>query len=129
MTPRSVKDSWVRSIGLCALVLVLLSACGGDDDSGQGPGPGGTTVSITNNSFGPATLTVAPGTRVTWSWAANALNHNVVPDAAEPLTSGAPRNGPSTFDHTFNTAGTFRYHCVVHGAAGGVGMSGTIVVQ
>ena len=34
----------------------------------------------------------------------------------------------ATFSHVFMTAKSVPYHCKIHGAAGGVGMSGTITV-
>jgi plastocyanin len=33
------------------------------------------------------------------------------------------------YSFTFTTAGTFDFFCVNHGAAGGVGMSGTVIVE
>jgi plastocyanin len=35
---------------------------------------------------------------------------------------------PRHHSFTFETPGVYRYHCVTHGAVGGVGMSGTITV-
>jgi plastocyanin len=88
-----------------------------------------TTVFVTNNSFSPQTVTIAAGTKVTWTWGSSAINHNVAPDATLPPRSGNPVNGPHTYEFTFNNPGTYLYHCEVHGAAGGIGMSGTITVQ
>lgn len=34
----------------------------------------------------------------------------------------------ASFTHVFAAAGVFPYHCSIHGAAGGVGMAGTITV-
>ncbi len=36
--------------------------------------------------------------------------------------------GTSSFSHTFDSAGTFPYHCEVHGAPNGA-MNGTITVS
>ncbi len=91
--------------------------------------PTTATINVVNDAFSPATTTVAAGTTVTWTWVAGAFNHNVVPDATEPPRSGNPVNAPNSYQHTFNTPGTYRYHCEIHGAAGGGGMSGTITVQ
>lgn len=44
------------------------------------------------------------------------------------FVSGDLGNGES-FQHVFATAGAFGYYCRYHGAAGGVGMSGTITVS
>jgi plastocyanin len=93
--------------------------------------PPSTTISVVNNAFNPSTLTVSVGTTVTWSWAASAIQHNVVPDVSggEPATSGGFVNGPHTYQYTFNNPGTFRFYCANHGGPGGIGMSGTITVQ
>jgi len=88
-----------------------------------------TTISVINNSFSPSTLTVPAGTTVTWSWAASARQHNVVPDETEPVTSGGFVDGPHTYQYTFNNPGTFRYFCANHGGKNGIGMSGIITVQ
>ena len=120
------------------VLLAALVACGGGSSMPTSPGNGGgggtgnspNTISVVNNSFSPSTLTVAAGTTVTWTWASTAVDHNVTPDdGATPATSGAPTNGPHSYTFTFNAPGTYHYHCQVHGAAGGAGMSGTVVVQ
>jgi plastocyanin len=91
--------------------------------------PTTTTINVVNDQFSPATITVAAGTEVTWTWGTGAFNHNVAPDGTEPPRSGNPVNAPNSYQHTFSTPGTYRYHCEVHGAAGGFGMSGTVIVQ
>lgn len=91
--------------------------------------PTQVTVQVTNNQFTPSTITIAAGGTVTWDWAANAVTHNVAPDATEPVRSGNPVNGPNTYQYTFNTPGTYQYYCEVHGAPGLSGMSGTVTVQ
>jgi plastocyanin len=88
-----------------------------------------STVNVVNNEFIPASITISAGTTVTWSWAANAQDHNVVPDATEPVSSGGLVDGPHTYQYTFNNPGTYRYHCSNHGAPGGIGMSGTVTVN
>ncbi len=50
-------------------------------------------------------------------------------DATQPIRSGNPVPGPNVYQFTFNTPGTYQYFCEIHGAPGGVGMSGTVVVQ
>lgn len=91
--------------------------------------PPTATISVANNSFTPSTLTVAVGTTVTWSWTATARDHNVSPDGTQPARSGNPVDGPHTYQFTFNTPGTFPYFCEVHGAPGGFGMAGVVIVQ
>lgn len=79
-----------------------------------------------NLVFDPESLTISPGTTVTFEWESD--NHNVVP---ESQPSGANWEGEGeqgiTFDqghsysHTFETEGTYEYVCTPHEAAGMVG--------
>jgi plastocyanin len=120
-----------------AFGLASLAACGSYSSTPMSPsgGTGGGTTSpntivVSNNSFNPSALTVPVGTTVTWSWSTTAMDHNVVPDdGSTPSGSGVPANYPHTYAFTFMNAGTYHYHCQVHGGPGGVGMSGTVVVQ
>lgn len=88
------------------------------------------TISVVNNQFVPKNPPpVAVGTKVRWVWATPSGLHTVTPDVTEPPRSGDPVPNPFTYEHTFNTPGTFAYYCEVHGGPGGVGMAGTIMVQ
>jgi plastocyanin len=81
------------------------------------------------NRFSPSALVVPVGTTVTWEWVDPNIGHNVVPDdGSTPAPSGSLVSGPHTYRYTFNTPGTFRYHCQAHGSPNGVGMSGTVTV-
>jgi plastocyanin len=95
-------------------------------------GGGGSIVQVLSEGgtrFDPKNITVLVGTTVTWVWGTQAIGHNVVPDdGTTPATSGALANAPHSYQYTFNTAGTFHYHCQAHGNVGGVGMSGTVSV-
>jgi plastocyanin len=96
-------------------------------------GPGGTIVQVLGpaggNRFSPASITVNVGTTVTWQWPDLSLSHNVVADnGVTPGGSGLVTDGPHTYEYTFNTPGTYHYHCASHGASGGIGMSGTVTV-
>ncbi|MGN6391288.1 MAG: cupredoxin domain-containing protein [Gemmatimonadales bacterium] len=86
-------------------------------------GTGGSTATVTvgNNFYNPAQLTVAVGTTVTWQWAAGDTTHSVTFD--DGPTSNIQNSG--TFQRAFGTAGTFTYFCKVHGRAV---MSGTVTV-
>ncbi|MGE5685874.1 MAG: plastocyanin/azurin family copper-binding protein [Gemmatimonadota bacterium] len=104
-------------------------------NTGGTPASGDVAVIVGNNfmksghngSVNPAVDTVAIGGSVTWTW----TNTGNVPHGIQSLGSPLFRNGTvltgngSTYRVTFNTAGTYQYDCVVHGAM----MSGTIVVQ
>ena len=82
-------------------------------------------VEVDDNYFAPKQLTVPVGTTVVWKSEGH-HEHTVTAD------NGAFRSDDlhmdAQFTHTFATPGTFAYHCKYHGAAGGVGMAGTIVV-
>lgn len=98
---------------------------------GGGGGGGGVStnaVTVENDVFSPGTIQVPVGTTVTWTWANGAVQHNIAPDSpgapSEPTISSAP----FTYQFTFTAAGTYNYHCTVHGAPG-AGMHGTVIVQ
>ena len=98
------------------------------------PDPNGlNTVLVLNdgggNRFEPTSLTIVAGQTVNWFWPVGSEGHNVVPDDGNaPATSGAPAGYPKYLSFTFVIPGVYHYHCVVHGGAGGVGMSGTVTV-
>jgi len=92
---------------------------------------GGTEhfVTVRDDFFDPEVIEIENGDTVTWFTSADSQNmHNVLADD-ESFTSGAPAPDPWQFSHTFNTGDAeIFYHCTVHGAPGGIGMSGAVVV-
>jgi plastocyanin len=100
--------------------------------TGTGPPPG-PTVQVGpggGNTFEPAILNITVGQTVTWVWPVGSNGHNVLPDDnVHPSRSGALANGPRTHSYRFDDVGSFRYFCQAHGAAGGVGMSGRVIVS
>ena len=75
------------------------------------------------NAFTPATLTIHPGESVTWNWVTGF--HSVVSDSTPKAFGDSPAQASGQFIATFPSAGTYPYHCGIHGAM----MTGTIVVQ
>jgi amicyanin len=72
------------------------------------------TVEIKDFAFSPAAITVKKGTKVTWT-NKDSTQHNISPDtetadfkASELLAQG------ESYSVTFNTVGTFSYHCTPH---------------
>jgi plastocyanin len=143
---RTIK-LWTLVVAACAL-----TACGGasSDLSGGGvtnPGGGNTggntggppsgsatnAVTVGTSSFSPGNISVAAGSTVTWTWdscgsdpygyGTACISHDITFDDGSGLSSGAQSQG--SFSRTFATAGTFKYHCSIHGTA----MSGQVVVQ
>jgi plastocyanin len=99
--------------------------CPEDMQMNGGGGPKTVPVHIQDFQFSPKVVNITAGDTVHWLW--DASNHSTTSDS-NLWDSGVKSNG-STFDHTFPTAGSFPYYCVVHGGPGGAGMSGTVVVS
>jgi plastocyanin len=77
-------------------------------------------VSIVDFAFQPASLEVAAGTTVTWTNTGQAKHTATADDGTFDSKNLKPGE---SFSFTFNTPGTFAYHCDVHPE-----MTGTIVV-
>ena len=95
------------------------------------------TVVLRNFAFNPAALTIDACDVVTWEHQQGNIPHTVTSGNVGDSDAGAlfdSRAGepdarmrePDTFSHVFQDAGTFPYHCVVHG---GGSMTGTITVN
>lgn len=84
-----------------------------------------TPVTIADFEFNPQTLTVAPGTTVTWT-NTDSTAHTVTWDD-KSVDSGLFGQG-GTFSYTFTAPGTYGYYCIPHGAPG-TGMFGTVIVS
>ncbi len=84
---------------------------------------GSVSVAIVNSSVGysPSNITVKKGTTVTWT-NQDTIKHNVMSDSGSTLSSPYLAKGES-WSYTFNTVGTFSYHCVPH-----PWMKGTVTV-
>jgi len=79
--------------------------------------PGSSTPGCEPECFIPSIVTIDVGGKVTWE------NNDT---AAHTTTAGSPQDGPSgvfdsslimaggSFSHTFEEAGTYDYHCMVH---------------
>ena len=124
------------------LAVVSLSACGGGgagttaptSNGGVNTPPPAGGISVTNDAFSPGTKTVASGTTLRWAWnsctgggdpyggSQTCVQHSVTFDDG---SASSPLQDQGTFDKTFNTPGTYAYHCSVHGTL----MTGIITVQ
>jgi plastocyanin len=106
-------------LAAAALLGAALAACG----AGSSPTPAPAApaaVAIRNFAFGPATLSVARGTTVTWTNRDSSVHTATAAGGA--FDSRNLAQGRS-FSHTFDTAGTFAYRCDIHQY-----MTGTITV-
>jgi len=126
-----------RLAGAVACVLALASgSCiseHGAAPTGPGPGeactipisavgPGKALVLISNFSFAPDTLRIAPGTQVTWVNCDSPDQHTSTSDGdvwSSPFLSEG-----DAYSRTFGSAGDFPYHCEPHPF-----MTGAVIVE
>lgn len=114
-----------RSVITVLALLAVVTAC----NSSTAPGSTGgrsTSITVGNDFYSLAPDTVASGAQITWTWATPSHGHTVNWDsgpAALPANSATMTSG--TYNATLTVAGTYHYHCAIHGAA----MSGVIVIQ
>ena len=78
-------------------------------------------VKIDNFSFGPAALTIAVGTTVTWT-NRDDIPHTVVSD--DKVFKSKVLDTDEKFSFTFSKPGTYPYFCSIHPK-----MTGKVVVQ
>jgi plastocyanin len=83
------------------------------------------TVKVSSFQFTPKVLTITPGTTV--EWVNEAGRHTVEADDGS-FKSDVLKAGDK-FEHKFDKAGTFAYHCEFHGEKGGKDMAGKIIVR
>lgn len=91
------------------------------------------SVNIKDDSFSPAKITINRGQTVRWTNKGHE-QHTVTsnpgtidhcgPASSEVIVSPTLNPG-DTYEHTYNNAGTFAYHCEIHGCP----MKGTVKVK
>lgn len=82
-------------------------------------------VSMVDDDFNPSRVTVTPGEAITFTNAGESPHTATADDGT--FNTGTVESGASA-TVSIDTPGTYRYFCRFHGAAGGIGMSGTITV-
>jgi len=81
----------------------------------------GIKVRISGMRFEPASITVKPGTTVTWVHE-SPMPHTITGNAGS-LGSGTLHSG-QTYSHTFEEDGLFNYYCGIHPS-----MTGSVLVE
>lgn len=116
------KSRLLTGISLLFVILSISYSCskssynsmtgitGGTGGTG-GTGPGVNEVFIQGMAFNPKTITVVANTTITWT-NKDAIGHTVTSNTSLFDSGLIGANG--TYTHTFTTAGTFSYYCVVH---------------
>ena len=109
-----------------AAVAALLVIAGCNSSTSPSTGGRSLNIGVGNNFYSLTPDTIASGATITWTWGASSNGHTVSWDSGpETLPANSATMTSGTYTATLNTAGTYRYHCLVHGTA----MSGVIVVQ
>jgi plastocyanin len=106
-----------RTLLAAVAVLAPFAVFGVDQTVQVGPGM----------TFSPANVTVAPGETVTWNF--NELHTSTSDSQIGPETWDSGQLSSGTFSHTFNTPGTYAYHCFIHSSPGGTLMNGVVEVS
>ncbi|HEY2289891.1 MAG TPA: Calx-beta domain-containing protein [Thermoanaerobaculia bacterium] len=102
------------ALALAILALVPLPACCATVNVAVG---GASLV------FTPSVVHIHPGDTVVWTNAGG--YHSIAAD--DGSFNIAPASPPWSLSHTFNTVGTFKYQCTVHGPY--YGMTGSVIVD
>jgi len=117
-----IKTVLIIISGLAGLALVF--SCTSKSPTSNNPPPP-NTITMSSSSFSPSSKTISVGTTLTWTNNSGVVHTVTSNSPSTELNSGDIGSGGS-YSHTFNTVGTFNYHCVYHQS---MGMTGTITVQ
>ncbi len=102
----SSRIARIAAIGLVAGALACTS-----DNTVTNPPTQTQSINIKGFAFSTPNAVVSVGSTVTWT-NQDAVAHTVTGDGFD---SGSMAQN-ATFSHTFNTKGTFAYHCIFHGS-------------
>jgi plastocyanin len=105
----------LRLLLLLTALVVAVSAVSAFASSGQ-------TVRVGDNYYGPKTLRVGRGTKMTWNWV-GVLKHNVVVHQG-PSAFSSKTQVRGSYSHTFTKKGTYQLVCTIHPS-----MKMTVVVK
>jgi plastocyanin len=111
----------VLAAPVIAAAVLLVSGTRGLGASAEQAQASNVEVKIDNFSFGPATLTVAAGTTVTWT-NRDDIPHTVVSD--DKVFKSKVLDTDEKFSFTFAKPGTYGYFCSIHPK-----MTGKVVVE
>ena len=73
---------------LCVASALFALGCGSDSGGTSNNPPPAGDILVQNDLYNPSTLSVAPGTTVTWAWDSDGHDHTVTFDAEPAQTSG-----------------------------------------
>ena len=131
-----IRSAVLPLTAMAVLSVAVLAGCGDDDDDDtetatsaattapSGDGGEDATVTVEDNSFSPAEVTIGVNHEVIWEWSGS-NPHSVVGTFNGESVESPTLTGAGTFVFAFSEAGTFEYQCGIHGA----GMSGTVTIE
>ncbi len=109
MIPSPSRRALLLGVALAVSLAGTASALA--DDAVTPPTHATTNVKIDNFTFTPATITIAPGTTVTWQ-NVDDIPHTVVSIPAKMRSK--PLDTNDSFSFTFKEPGEFTYFCSIH---------------
>jgi len=115
------KTVWIVSLLTTVMLAALLLSAASPGSSAKAPQPASAEVKVDNFSFGPASLTVAVGTTVTWT-NRDDIPHTVV--STDKVFKSKVLDTDEKFSFIFDKAGRYPYFCSIHPK-----MTGSVVVQ
>ncbi len=116
------KSVWVAGVlAPMVITIMLLAASSSISANAEQPPAATAEVKIDNFSFGPATLTIAVGTTLTWT-NRDDIPHTVV--STDGVFKSKVLDTDEKFSYTFAKTGTYAYFCSIHPK-----MTGKVVVQ
>jgi len=139
-----LERRWQRSRGLVRLAALALAvaycmALAGTNVVSAADNPNLTISAAGPFVFSQKTINIDAGTTVKWT-ALGTAPHTITADGCGDAAAGACtfdsglttllRGGSdrSSYEFRFNNPGVYAYFCRIHGAPGGVGQAGTVVV-
>jgi plastocyanin len=108
-----------------ALTLVLPVAFFVGSSPTRAEESGYISIAAADGYFNPEVTRVPIGTTIEWTNIGRNV-HTITADDGS-FDSGDVQSG-GTYRHTFESVGAYRYYCIYHGAQGGRGMAGVILV-
>lgn len=119
----STKSIILVIVGAIILGLVVFFSMRQNTEAPTVPSvPGAPSVTIDSYKFKPNTLTVKKGTTVTWT-NNDSAPHTVTSDNRNAGPASSSFGKGQTYAYTFDTVGTYSYHCGIHPS-----MAGSVVV-
>jgi plastocyanin len=116
------NNVWIATLASTVMTaILLLFAASPSVSANDQPSAANAEVKIDNFVFGPQTITVPVGAKVTWT------NRDDIPHTSvstEGVFKSKVLDTDEKFSYTFTKAGTYPYYCTIHPK-----MTGKVVVE